>query len=58
MIYCGSGSDIGRVSVLVPFPDPDNIEHSFSTIFYIQNLALSMSEAENPVPKPDSEPEP
>ncbi len=28
-ICCGSGSDFGKV--LVPVPDPDNIEHSFPT---------------------------
>jgi hypothetical protein len=47
LIYCGSGSDFGTASVLVPFPDPDNIYHSFSRFFKIQNLVLSMSEAEN-----------
>jgi hypothetical protein len=30
----------------------------FVNNFFLQNLALSMSEAVNPVPKPDSEPEP
>jgi len=29
MICCGSGSDLGKVLVLVPAPDPDNIKHSF-----------------------------
>jgi hypothetical protein len=47
MIYCGSVSYFGTASVLVPFPDPDNIYHSFSRFFKIQNLVLSMSEAEN-----------
>jgi hypothetical protein len=44
MIYCGSGSDFGKISVLVL--DPDNIWHSFQEQQkFVQNLAFSMSEA-------------
>jgi hypothetical protein len=31
MIYCGSGSGLGKV--FVPVPDPDNIFHSYSFLY-------------------------
>jgi hypothetical protein len=45
MIYCGSGSDTGKVLVPVPAPvsDPDKMKQSFSTQM-LQNLAFSMLE--------------
>jgi hypothetical protein len=36
MIYCGSGSDFGKVSVPVPFTD--NIKYTFSTTKNVQIL--------------------
>jgi hypothetical protein len=39
MIYCGSGSDFGKVSVPVPVPDP------FHPKKFVHNLAFSMSDA-------------
>jgi hypothetical protein len=41
MIYCGSDSDFGKVSVpfTVPVPDQINILHSFSTTkIFIQTM--------------------
>jgi hypothetical protein len=42
MIYCGSISDFGKTSVLVP--DPDRIWQFFNK-FFSENLAYPMSEA-------------
>ncbi len=49
MIYCGSGSYIGKVLVLVPVPvpvmvtvpDPDLFAQFFNNKIFVQNLAIS-----------------